>query len=105
MDDAQNLEERILKLRKSARPSGPKAVKANFFTASEGLQGSSVVSWIRVNSSRGHRRRSEGKRGLFEFLQKDNAVHPSKTCRNGKSDPDILFSVKLSAQKAGFREM
>jgi hypothetical protein len=33
----QNLKERILKLRKSARPSGVKAVKANFFTASEGL--------------------------------------------------------------------
>jgi len=38
MDDAQNLEERILKLRKSACSSGPKAVKANFFTASECLQ-------------------------------------------------------------------
>jgi len=34
----QNLKERILKLRKSARPSDPKAVKANFFTASECLQ-------------------------------------------------------------------
>jgi hypothetical protein len=34
----QNLKERILKLRKSARPSGPKAVKANFFTASECLR-------------------------------------------------------------------
>jgi hypothetical protein len=33
----QNLKERILKLRKSARTSGPKAVKANFFTASEAL--------------------------------------------------------------------
>jgi hypothetical protein len=33
----QNLEERILKLRKSACSSGPKAMKANFFTASEGL--------------------------------------------------------------------
>ena len=33
----QNLEERILKLRKSARSSGLKAVKANLFTASEGL--------------------------------------------------------------------
>ena len=32
----QNLKERILKLRKSVRPSGPKAVKANFFTP-EGL--------------------------------------------------------------------
>jgi len=38
MDDAQNLEERILKLRKSACSSGPKAVKANFFTASETLR-------------------------------------------------------------------
>jgi hypothetical protein len=34
----QNLKERILKLRKSARPSDPKAVKANFLTASEYLQ-------------------------------------------------------------------
>ena len=41
--DDQNLNARILKLRKTTRPSGPRAVKTNFFTPSEALRYNAVL--------------------------------------------------------------